>query len=192
MPRLLVIRHGAIATSGVEFPARDGLEPLSPLGVVEVEALASMLAGEPITAIHSSPAVRARQTAEAIARRHRLEPQVDAALAEVDMGEWSGQALVWAKQQPDWRTFQTRPGEFTFPGGESFVSLVERTGPCLERIGDSATGTVVVTAHLGNVMAFLALAGVLEGHVDIPTASVTDFDLGGPKIRVGEIGRRPD
>ena len=190
--RLLAVRHGAIATSGVELPARDGREPLSPAGVEEAGALARLLADQDIAEVFSSPALRAIETARAVAGVHGLEPVIAGDLIEIDMGDWAGRSLEWAREQPTWETFRTDPVRFAFPGGESFAALTERTGVLLDRICRAyADRTVVLVAHRGNVMAILAaLKGGVDGSVEIPTASVTDFAIDGDTVTVGTIGRR--
>lgn len=172
---------------------RDGSEPLSPVGVAEAEALADLLSDEVIEVVLSSPLTRALETAAHVGARHGLEPLTDRRLVEIDMGDWAGRPISWAMQQPEWTSFQTERGRFAFPNGESFVSLVERTRPLVDDVVRRFEGaTVVLVAHLGNVLAIHAvLTGDPISGLEIPTGSVTDLSVMDDEIRVGVIGRRP-
>jgi phosphohistidine phosphatase len=74
--RLIVVRHAEAAPG-----EPDELRTLTPEGREAARALGARLAGEAIDAVVSSPLLRARETAAAIAKAAALEPEVDARLA---------------------------------------------------------------------------------------------------------------
>jgi probable phosphoglycerate mutase len=91
---ILLVRHGE------SMPVRDG-EPvpllggasdpaLDPTGVEQAERVAARLAGETVDAIYVTTLRRTAQTAAPLAERLGLEPQVEADLREVFLGEWEG------------------------------------------------------------------------------------------------------
>jgi 8-oxo-dGTP diphosphatase len=79
--KLFVIRH-AKAGNRDDWQDDDDLRPLSKSGRRQSAALAEFLAGEGITRIVSSPAVRCRQTVEPLAEGLRLPVDLSDAIAE--------------------------------------------------------------------------------------------------------------
>jgi phosphohistidine phosphatase len=74
--RVIVVRHAEAAPG-----EPDELRALTREGREAARALAARLAGDAIDAVVSSPLLRARETAAAIAGASALEPEVDARLA---------------------------------------------------------------------------------------------------------------
>ena len=74
--RLIVVRHAEAAPGDP-----DETRPLTPAGQDAARALGERLAGERIDVILTSPLLRARETAEAIARSSRAPVEVDERLA---------------------------------------------------------------------------------------------------------------
>jgi phosphohistidine phosphatase len=101
--RLILVRHAEAAPGDP-----DELRPLTPAGHDAARALGERLAGERIDVILTSPLLRARQTAEAIARSSRAPVEVDERLApgataattrEAVAGK--GETVVTVGHQPD-------------------------------------------------------------------------------------------
>lgn len=79
---LVLVRHAEpVRIVAAEGPADP---PLTELGIRQAEAAAAWLAEESFDAIYSSPLRRARQTADAIGGRHRLEIAIEDGIAEYD------------------------------------------------------------------------------------------------------------
>ena len=117
---IVFARHGQTA------PNRDGLvlgraDPeLTEEGRRQAERLAEALAGEPVSAILTSPLLRARQTAEAVGAACGLPVTVDDRLVEIDWGTWEGRpAGSLAVADAD----RWRADDGTAPEGESLASL---------------------------------------------------------------------
>ena len=89
---ILLIRHGSSAPArpGKPFPFTDGHgDPdLAPEGVEQAERLGERLGGEHFDAIYVTTLRRTAQTAEPLARRLGLTPEVEPGLREVNLGEW--------------------------------------------------------------------------------------------------------
>jgi probable phosphoglycerate mutase len=157
---IVFARHGQTA------PNRDGLvlgraDPeLTGEGRRQAAALAAALAGEPVTAILTSPLVRARQTAEAIGAACGLPVTVDERLLEIDWGTWEGRpAGSLAVADVD----RWRADDGTAPEGESLDSLSRRVGSfCLETLGE---GLVVAVSHVSPIKAAAAWALGVDGTV---------------------------
>ena len=74
--RVFLVRHAEAAPGDP-----DELRPLTEAGRATARLLAERLAAEPLDAIVSSPLLRARETAERIARPAQLVPETDSRLA---------------------------------------------------------------------------------------------------------------
>jgi broad specificity phosphatase PhoE len=85
MVRLILVRHGE--TTWNDQARYQGQEdvPLSAQGRVESTCLAERLGCEPIAAIYGSDLIRAKETADTVARRLGK-----AVLLEARLGEWQG------------------------------------------------------------------------------------------------------
>ena len=77
--RLYLIRHAAAAPGGPDEP--DDLRPLTPGGRDAARRLGERLALDGIDAVVSSPLLRARETAMAIAKACGLDAEADERLA---------------------------------------------------------------------------------------------------------------
>jgi phosphohistidine phosphatase len=101
--RLFVVRHAEAAPG-----EPDELRPLTDAGRAVARALGERLAGEQVDAVLSSPLLRARETAAAIARAVGVEPEPDERLAPgasaADLREaiaGRGATIVAVGHQPD-------------------------------------------------------------------------------------------
>ncbi len=159
---IVFARHGQTA------PNRDGLvlgraDPeLTEEGHRQAARLAAALAGEPVTAIVTSPLLRARQTAEAVAAACGGGPAaVDGRLVEIDWGTWEGRpAGSLAVADVD----RWRADDGTAPEGESLDSLSRRVASfCVEMLEED--GLVVAVSHVSPIKAAAAWAMGVDGTV---------------------------
>jgi probable phosphoglycerate mutase len=151
---IVMVRHGASADAipGVPFPLVDGHgdPPLSPLGERQAQAVGERLAGERIDALFVSGLVRTVQTAEPLARRSGLRPEVVPGLREVKLGEWEGGEFRIRVQQGDPVAVQAVTEERwdVIPGAESMDALAARVRAgveqIVERVGPDATAAAVL------------------------------------------------
>ena len=74
--RVFLVRHAEAAPGDP-----DELRPLTSAGRATARRLGEELAAQPLDAVVSSPLLRARETAERIARPAKLVPEIDARLA---------------------------------------------------------------------------------------------------------------
>jgi alpha-ribazole phosphatase len=149
---LVLIRHAPSAAGGRLAGRRDVPAQLS--DDAAIARLASALGT--VRTIATSPALRCRQTADALfPGRVRIE---DARLWEQDLGTHEGRL---PSDLPDLGALD-RPAiaRYAPPGGESFAAMVARVTPALAELAAAAKagGPVAVVAHAGTVRAGLALA----------------------------------
>jgi broad specificity phosphatase PhoE len=150
---MYLIRHGA-TENNLKKPAvlqGKGLNgPLSPTGLDQAQQTAQFLASHPISAIYSSPMLRAMQTAEAISSKHtQLKIAQVPTIIEVDVGNWEGRDWgdIQTNDPEEYEKHMSDPSKFPYPGGESMQQVQQRCVPELLRILHANTGHIVVTAH---------------------------------------------
>ncbi|QIK66420.1 MSMEG_4193 family putative phosphomutase [Nocardioides sp. HDW12B] len=137
MATVILVRHGRTTanTAGVLAGRSPGVR-LDDRGREQVARLGERLSGVPLRGIVSSPMVRCRETAAAVAERQQPGPATverESALAEVDYGEWTGGTLATLAKEPLWRTVQAHPSAVTFPGGESMSGMAARAVAAVRR-----------------------------------------------------------
>jgi broad specificity phosphatase PhoE len=161
---LTLVRHGETSANleGVWHGSTDG--PLSPRGREQALRVAGFLRDRhaDASAIYSSPLLRARETAGAIAGRLGLEPRLEKGLAEFDLGTWEGKTYRELHERHRLWDEMRRDPDFAPHGGESPRRVAERIVEALRRIGASHPGErVIVVAHGGALS--LGLAALVDG-----------------------------
>jgi len=163
--RLFLVRHGA-TTANENRPyilqGRNMDLDLSELGRRQAEAVGALLADYSIDRIYSSPLVRARQTAEAIAKHHPLTVTAVEEVTECDVGRWEGQGwdAIMRDDAEAYRLFIADPSQHPYAGGETYADVWTRAQPAINRIlEDHAGHTIVLVAH--NVVNRVYLANLL-------------------------------
>jgi broad specificity phosphatase PhoE len=150
---LYLVRHGATANNLATPPVLQGCRanpPLSAIGLRQARETAIHLAACELSAVYSSPLLRARQTAIEIATPRRLPVTEEPVLIECDVGWWEG--LSWrqiAAEFPDaHRRFHEDPSTYPYLGGETLEQVRRRVIPFLDRLLAGNLGRrVVVVAH---------------------------------------------
>jgi probable phosphoglycerate mutase len=161
----LLVRHASHDLVGKALAGRDPAVRLNEVGRREAGVLAERLGARAVRALVVSPQVRALETAEPLAIRTQLAPQVDAALDEIDFGRWTGLTFEALGRDPLWPTWVERRSVATPPDGEPFVHVQQRIVACLARLQTTyPDDTVVVISH-GDVIK-TALAHYLRTSLD--------------------------
>lgn len=176
--RLILIRHGRTAwNADGRFQGRADV-PLDEHGLAQASAMAPLVAHLGPEAIVSSPLLRARQTADALASVTGLPVGVDARLAEIDVGTWAGRTLAdAAAENPDMYAALAEGRDFRRSAtGETATEAGARVAAALRHIaGWNADGVTAVVGHglslrmgilqlLGwDMVTGLALAGLWNG-----------------------------
>jgi broad specificity phosphatase PhoE len=112
--------------------------------------LAARLKDIGIAAIYSSPLLRARQTAEAIAAHHRVEVKIEPDLREIDYGDWEGLKVADVLERfPEIEKLRREePMKFVAPNGEPMRQFAKRVISAIQRVAASHAGeTICVVAH---------------------------------------------
>jgi broad specificity phosphatase PhoE len=162
MGELILLRHGQTEWSQAGKHTGRTDVPLTPRGVADAAALAPMLARRQIVAVFTSPAARARRTAELAGLDDtggRIPVKTDPDLWEWDYGGYEGMTTARIReQQPGWYLWRDGviPGDADHPG-ETVEQVGARVDRVLERawafLGDG-DGDVALVAH-GHVLRVL-------------------------------------
>jgi broad specificity phosphatase PhoE len=180
--RVYLVRH-AQALSNLD-PAPDlppeRLDHLTELGTRQADAVGRALAGRRVSRVYSSPALRARETAEAIARALAIEaPRLEPRLAPMALGRAAdGRSLTWRERTVEWEA-----GRDPSPAdGESIERVGDRVGELVHALARSRRGTSVVLVAHGEVLA--AYLGHVRG---LPPASRYPPGLENASITVVDV-----
>jgi alpha-ribazole phosphatase len=123
---LIFIRHAETDLAGTFCGATD--PPLNDRGVAQLPALLHALSDLRLDAIYTSDLLRARQTAEAIAKSNVAPVYPRPSLRQIDFGRW--ETLTWQQIESADPAFATRwIAEFpniTPPGGEPIAHFKHR------------------------------------------------------------------
>jgi broad specificity phosphatase PhoE len=162
---ILLARHGESDWNHDRRWQGHADRPLTKRGEEQAHALATRLADIPLDAIYASDLLRARATADAVARPRRLDVQVVAELREVDVGSWSGLTREDARVRFPEDFARWLEGGQGWHDGESYEAMSERVLAALERIVfEHPDGRVLVVAHGGPIRAIHAAALGMDVH----------------------------
>jgi broad specificity phosphatase PhoE len=180
--RLLLISHAPTAAMRAgRFPADD---PLDARGLADAQAAQARLSHLSHLAAFNeapafvSPAACARDTASALG----LNAKVDAALADIDYGNWTGRRLAdLAAQTPIDLTAWMHDPDAAPHGGESFGQAVKRIGEWLDTldVAQSNARDVIAVTHAAIIRAAvihaLAASSAIFPRIEIAPLTVVEL-----------------
>jgi broad specificity phosphatase PhoE len=147
MGELILIRHGATEWSRAGRHTGRTDVPLTDAGEFAATELAPALAERHIAAAFTSPASRARRTAELAGLADAV---IDPDLQEWDYGGYEGRTTSQIRtEQPDWNLWRDGviPGDADHPG-ETIEQVVGRADAVLDRVRPLLPrGDVALVAH---------------------------------------------
>lgn len=188
---VVLARHGQTAYN-VEARFRGRADPpLDARGTKQAEDLGRGIVPLAAAAVYTSPRIRARATANAIANATRLEVFASDALDDIDYGSWTGRtaAEVNAEQPADYEMWLSAPEALRVPGGERVVDVQSRVWSAVSELACQRAGqTVVVVTH--DIAIRLVVCRVLDAPlraihaicVDTASTSALSFRDGFPKV----------
>jgi broad specificity phosphatase PhoE len=142
---ILLARHGESDWNRAQRWQGHADRPLTTRGREQAEALARTCDRFSLSAVYSSDLVRARATAEAVARKRGLPVVERRDLREVDCGSWSGRRHdeIDPVEIERWRA-----GEKAWTGGESYEEMAVRLVRAVRSIAAGhPDATVLVVSH---------------------------------------------
>jgi len=150
---LYLLRHGATDYNLRRPPVLQGRTVdlgLSDEGKRQSQRLARFLEHARLASIYSSDLKRARETAEIVARPHRLDIAIRPELAEVDVGNWESRSWIGIEQaEPEaYRLFHDDAGTHGYAGGENLAQVLQRVQGVFDEILANNIGrSVAVVGH---------------------------------------------
>ena len=182
--RITLLCHGRSTARPSAFAAD---EPLAEGEAERIAALASTLTG--IAQVLSSPAKVARQTADALSPASTI----DVALADLDLGRWSGRSLsdVDASEPEALATWMVDAG-FAGHGGESRSALVQRVSSWLDQDRPADSHIFAVTHPVVIQAAMLSILGAPASafrNIDVPPLQALDIRSDGRRWAIRSFGR---
>jgi len=187
---MYLARHGETAYNAEGRFQGQGAVPLNDTGRTQAAALAEQAAAYEFVALWCSPLLRARETADVVARRIGLTPREDARLMETDAGDWTDRSFaeVHAETPAEFERFRSGDPTFAFPGGESFAQQGVRVAAALHDI-KRAEAPALIVCHGGVIRIALFQRtkdrGVLGNPV--PNAAIVPLDpRGNRRLRRGD------
>lgn len=188
---ILLIRHGQTPTTGQVLPGRVPGLHLADRGQEQARDVAQRLEGLELSAIYSSPMLRAQETAAPTVDAQGSKAQLADSLIECDFGAWTGKKLSELNKFPEWKEVQNSPSTFHFPEGESFVEMQQRMVDGIEAIASAHPGEVVAAfSHADTIKAAVAhfvgtpLDSFQRIHIDTASISAVEFTKEGTRMLV--------
>ena len=176
----ILVRHGQTAGNRDKIYRGRWDLPLDEDGLDQVERAGRALGSLHLDAIYTSPLLRTRQTAEAVARHQAVEPVVEEGLLDIDYGQWTRQPdeRIAREQARLYRLWHARPQEVVFPRGEGLAQVRRRVEDMFVRLAPRhAAETVALVGHRVSVKMMLLVALGLDDSafwkVQVDTASLS-------------------
>jgi broad specificity phosphatase PhoE len=181
---MYLARHGQTAYNAEGRFQGQGAVPLNETGRAQAAALAEQALAYEFVALWCSPLLRARETADIVARRIGLTPREDARLMETDAGDWTDRSFaeVQAETPEEFARFKDGDPTFAFPGGESFAQQGVRVAGAFHDIKRAEAPTLVV-CHGGVIRIALFQRTKDRGALSdvVPNATIVPLDPRGSR-----------
>jgi probable phosphoglycerate mutase len=181
-----LVRHGDTSQAAEGVFCGDLDPSLTDHGHWQAEQVARAVAPLEPVALYCSPKLRARQTADPIARATGLKPAIEDGLREIAYGRWEGlrEADIRISEPAAVAAWHDDPSLVSPPGGETAYQIAARALPVVELVRERhKTGHVVLVSHKATVRVIAcALLGIplkrFRTCIACPTTSITTFELG--------------
>ena len=180
--KLYIIRHGQTDWNiAKKIQGRQDI-PLNERGRYQAGCLKKAMEDRPVTAVFSSPQIRAMETAKAVASSSGsvVIPVKD--LMEINYGSWEGKTEEELLQEDRalYEAWWSHPAETAPPGGESISQVNERCQKAWKEIKPQLTGDAAIVAHGGLLAHFMEQllkgSGEEGGERVVHNASITTFE----------------
>lgn len=153
--RICFVRHGETSWNAEKRIQGNIDVGLDEAGQAQADAAARWLSPLPIAAVYSSDLLRARQTAERLARALNLAPILRPEFRERRYGLFEGLTYDQSRSRyPDvYSLFEAREPDFVIPyGGESLRQLHLRVSDGLRQLVDDHRGQTIALVTHGGVL----------------------------------------
>ena len=155
--KLYIIRHGQTAWNiAKKIQGRQDI-PLNERGHFQAQCLGKAMENRPITAVFSSPQIRAMETAIAVASPAGVPVIPVRDLMEINYGVWEGKTEeeLLRDDRALYEAWWSHPAETAPPEGESINQVNERCRQAWKEIKPQLTGDAAIVAHGGLLAHFM-------------------------------------
>ena len=196
MPIVLLIRHGETEWNRSGRVMGDQPIPLNPTGEAQAHTCAGVLSRTPISAIYTSPVLRAAQTAEILRGPQEIPLHQVPGLSEIGVGNWINR--YWHEFADDQakREWYTRPDRARPSGGETLREVQQRAVAAVEQaLATTHDAPIVFVSHGDVIRAIIAhylqldLAIIRQARID--HVAVSGLDLTGAAAQLLFLNHRP-
>ena len=182
MAKLILARHGQTIWN-VEKIYRGRTDiSLDELGIKQAELLAKYLSNWELQLIYSSPLRRALDTANTVARYHKMAVRVADGLTDFDYGEWQSLPEQEVKRRypalhEEWLN---NPHKVQMPDGESLEDVKRRAIEVVKDVVSEYQGTALLVSHRVVIKVLICcLLGLDNSHfwdIKQDVGAITIFD----------------
>ena len=157
--RVFMVRHGATVLSAEDRFAGATDVALSDEGREQTLRLAQRLNGEKIVAVFASPLGRTVETAQILAKPHKLEVQTRDGLREISHGHWEQLTRREVEERFPEEAAEWEKDPYTFApvGGESGLAVTARALPVLlQLVREHPDKNILVVSHKATIRLLLS------------------------------------
>ena len=155
--KLYIIRHGQTDWNiAKKIQGRQDI-PLNERGHFQAQCLGKAMENRPITAVFSSPQIRAMETAIVVASPAGVPVIPVRDLMEINYGVWEGKTEeeLLRDDRALYEAWWSHPAETAPPEGESINQVNERCRQAWKEIKPQLTGDAAIVAHGGLLAHFM-------------------------------------
>jgi broad specificity phosphatase PhoE len=155
--QIAILRHGAVQGRAHVFRGTSN-EPLSALGLAQMQRALARIAGAPFDTLATSPLPRCHQFATDYAAQQQLPLQVMPCFSELDFGEWEGLTPdeAAARNPSEYAAFRATHGAHAPPDGETLAAFRTRIAQGWRAWMDQGGGSHrLLVTHAGVMRALL-------------------------------------
>ncbi len=179
---IYLVRHAEAEGNAREFFQGCTETQLTEKGRKQLDSLAYWFSDIQLDAIYTSPYLRAKQTADAVNLHHNLQIYEDAALHEINGGDWEGMAWrdIPAAYPEEYALWTGEMWRFCAPNGESMADVYQRMTDAVKRIIHEHAGqAIAIVSHGCAIRNFLSFVefGCAEHLADVGWADNTAVSL---------------
>lgn len=180
--KLYLIRHGQTDWN-IERRIQGQQDiPLNETGRAQAACLTKAMKDKKLTAIYTSPQIRAYATAQAAAGENPVPIIPLPELMEINYGDWEGKTAqeLLERDGDRYKAWWDRPAEVAPPGGETVIQVDDRCLKAWEFIKNQITGDTAIVSHGGLLAHFMEQllkgSGEEGGERVVHNASITTFE----------------
>jgi len=156
--KIIFVRHGQTTWNDLGIYQGHTDIPLNQTGLEQAVKAGRRLKNENVKAVYASDLLRAKQTAEIIAKEHNLSVVTMPEFREINFGIWEGKSYKDINElYPEMlKIWLTEPEKLRIPEGETFPEMLTRAWRGLTKLlAIHKDETVVIVSHGGTISALL-------------------------------------